>query len=185
VIAKPALQRRHERLHSQSRSDLAYLLATLKSLASKGMSPWSEPIYVWLSPMCLMKSERPRALPLDGDKARMTQKQKILLAFILPAQYRTGLPFGCSSNALTKQLAIERWSNEHRALVRIIAQPDAGKNGRSQRVCSPSLATLPISHPLRTSTASSGALNGIPPDLEPGKTAGAGRPSGQLTAVFL
>jgi hypothetical protein len=51
----------------------------------------------------------------------MTQKQKILLAFILPA-IAALIAAWLFVDRLHQKLSVERWSNEHQSFVRIIGQ---------------------------------------------------------------
>jgi diguanylate cyclase (GGDEF)-like protein/PAS domain S-box-containing protein len=97
----------------------------------------------------------------------MTQQQKILLAFILPAITALAAVWLFVDRS-HQDLAIERWSSEHRPLVRIIAQSmqdkldDAGDQltYTSRLADFSSLSAVDRINP---------ALNGIPPDLEAAK----------------
>jgi diguanylate cyclase (GGDEF)-like protein/PAS domain S-box-containing protein len=97
----------------------------------------------------------------------MTQKQKILLAFILPALTALAAVWLFVQRS-HQELAIERWSNEHRPLVRIIAQ------SMQERMADASDLLTFTSHLAEFSSLSDidriqRTLNGIPPELEPGK----------------
>ena len=59
-------------------------------------------------------------VPITHQRKPMTQKQKVLLAFILPAIVAL-LTIAVSLDKSHRQLAIERWSVEHKALVRSLA----------------------------------------------------------------
>ena len=97
----------------------------------------------------------------------MTQKQKILLVFTLPA-IAALLAVWLFVDRSHQQLSIERWSSEHRALVRIIANRMQEKIDEASELLAytgrlndfSSLAAVDRINP---------ALNGIPPDLEPAK----------------
>ncbi|HSG23362.1 MAG TPA: cache domain-containing protein, partial [Azonexus sp.] len=97
----------------------------------------------------------------------MTQKQKILLAFILPA-IAALLAVWLFVDRLHQQLSVERWSTEHQALVRSIAhsmqeQIDDAANLLAYTSRLPEFSTLSAVDRINP------ALNGIPPDLEPAK----------------
>ena len=94
----------------------------------------------------------------------MTQKQKVLLAFILPAivaLFTTAIFLEHSH----RQLAIERWSIEHKALVRSIAQAMQSRIDDAQ-VSLEYTAQLDEFARLEAVDRSTPALRGIPPELE-------------------
>lgn len=97
----------------------------------------------------------------------MTQKQKILLAFILPAISALAAVW-LFVHRSHQQLAIERWSNEHQAVVRIIAHSMQDKLQEAGRLLSYT-SQLPDFSSLSNVDRINLSLNGIPPDLEPEK----------------
>jgi hypothetical protein len=82
----------------------------------------------------------------------MTQKQKILLVFTLPA-IAALLAVWLFVDRSHQQLSIERWSSEHRALVRIIANRMQEKIDEASELLAYT-GRLTIFHPLRRLTAS-------------------------------
>ena len=97
----------------------------------------------------------------------MTQKQKILLAFILPA-ITALLAVWLFVDRSHQQLSIERWSSEHQALVRAIAHSTQEKISDASSLLAYT-SRLPDFSALSAVDRINPALNGIPPDLEPGK----------------
>ena len=97
----------------------------------------------------------------------MIQKQKILLAFILPA-ITALLAVWLFVDRSHQQLSIERWSSEHQALVRAIAHSTQEKISDASSLLAYT-SRLPDFSALSAVDRINPALNGIPPDLEPGK----------------
>lgn len=97
----------------------------------------------------------------------MTQKQKILLAFILPAIVAL-FTIAVFLEKSHQQLAVERWSNEHKALVRTIALAMQGKITEAQDLLSYT-AQLDEFSRLQAIDRVDQSLNGIPSDQETGK----------------
>ncbi|MBK7461932.1 MAG: EAL domain-containing protein [Betaproteobacteria bacterium] len=94
----------------------------------------------------------------------MTQKQKILLAFILPA-IAALIAVWLFVDRLHQKLSVERWSNEHQSFVRIIAQSMQEQiNGAANRLAY--TARLPEFSSLSAVDRVNPAINGIPLDLE-------------------
>ena len=98
---------------------------------------------------------------------RMTLKQKILLAFILPAITALAAVW-LFVHRSHERLAIERWSSEHRPLVRIIAQSIQEKMADASDVLTYTGQLAEFSS-LSDVDRIDWTLNGIPPALEPGK----------------
>lgn len=94
----------------------------------------------------------------------MTQKQKVLLAFILPAIVAL-FTIAILLERSHRQLAIERWSFEHKALVRSIAQAMQSRLDEAQRLLEYT-AQLDEFAALEAVDRSTPALRGIPPHLE-------------------
>ena len=97
----------------------------------------------------------------------MTQRQKILLAFVLPALTALVAVWLFVESSL-RGLIVERWSNEHRALVRSISHNIQEKLGDATEALAYT-SRLPEFASLSAVDRVTPALNGIPPELEPNK----------------
>ena len=97
----------------------------------------------------------------------MTQKQKILLAFVLPALIAL-LAIGIFLEKSHRQLAIERWSTEQTSHVRSIARSLQGEIDEAESHLAFTGQLAEFSH-LNAVDRIDRALNGIPPDAESGK----------------
>ncbi len=97
----------------------------------------------------------------------MTQKQNILLAFILPV-IAALVAVWLFVDRLHQQLSVDRWSSEHRALVRAIAHSMQEQIDDAINLLAYT-SRLPEFSSLSAVDRSTPALNGIPPDLEPAK----------------
>lgn len=97
----------------------------------------------------------------------MTQKQKILLAFILPAIVAL-ITVAIFLERSHRRLAIERWSVEHKALVRAIAQTMQDHLNEARALLAYTGQLDEFSR-LEARAAVDRSLNGIPPESEPGK----------------
>jgi len=97
----------------------------------------------------------------------MTQKQKILLAFILPV-IAALVAVWLFVDRLHQQLSVDRWSSEHRALVRSIAHSTQKQIDDATNLLAYT-SHLPEFSSLSAVDRSSPLFNGIPPDLEPAK----------------
>jgi diguanylate cyclase (GGDEF)-like protein/PAS domain S-box-containing protein len=97
----------------------------------------------------------------------MAQKQKILLAFILPAITALAAVWLFVDRS-HQQLAIERWSNEHRPLVRIIAHSMQDKLANAGDLLAYTSRLADFSS-LSAVDRINPALNGIPPEFEADK----------------
>jgi diguanylate cyclase (GGDEF)-like protein/PAS domain S-box-containing protein len=97
----------------------------------------------------------------------MTQKQKILLAFILPAI----VALACIAFSLERSfqhLAVERWSVEHKALVRSISQAMQQQITEARSLLTYTSQLDEFSKLLATAQIDR-SLNGIPPGADAGK----------------
>ncbi|MDD2741310.1 MAG: EAL domain-containing protein [Rhodocyclaceae bacterium] len=97
----------------------------------------------------------------------MTQRQKILLAFILPAIAALLAVWIFVDNSHQQQ-AVERWSTEHRALVRSMGQSMQQKLDDASKMLTLT-SQLPEFSALLAVDRINPALNGIPPELESDK----------------
>ncbi len=94
----------------------------------------------------------------------MTQKQKILLSFLLPAIIAL-LAIAVFLEQSHRKLAIERWSIEHKALVHAIGDAMQAKINEARAVLGYTAQLKPFSH-LESIERIDRSLNGIPPYLE-------------------
>mgnify|MGYP000931587766 FL=1 len=97
----------------------------------------------------------------------MTQKQKILLAFVLPALVSL-LAISLFLEQSHRQLAIERWAVEHKSHVRTISQALQGEIDEAQSHLT-LVGQLAEFSRLNAVDRIDRELNGIPPDTEAGK----------------